>query len=576
MRYIVLLVLLSCSLTHSAQTPKWAEKAKRAVVRIATYSADSTQIGEGTAFFIDENGTTLSPLDLFKGAAFATATDYQGQEAPVDLIMGVNDLYNIIKVQIATPKGKKRFPLLLGKHSSGKNNKASIAVNQNLYAISFSPAKALHVAICRIEEISHTNGIDYFMLQVASDSIKEGTPMLNEVGELVGVFQAATGGDTSKGYALSAQYASSLSISALSLGSSLLNSIGIPKDIPTKRDDALAMVYLAQTSTRIDDERLQDLLSRFIARFPRDVEGYKLRSSYLTSTFSDEARLTAAEEDIKQVFKLTKAKDEAYYHLSQCILNYAVRQDTTITQHYKGWTYEQAQIEIGKAIEINPLPLYLQHQANLYSLQRKYDLSYAAYQKVNASPLASPSSFYAASRLARLMGDTTSLALSMMDSCIAHFSKPLLQEAAPYLYERAEMYLQADSIAKALADYDAYEALVGGELNALFYYNRSQLSVRLQDRDRALEDIQRALRQLPDNPTLLEEQGSILLTMARYVEAVTSLNLALSQEANRPYALRLKGYAFLQMGQNEEAKTALTAARELGDEIATQLLEHYF
>jgi tetratricopeptide (TPR) repeat protein len=297
----------------------------------------------------------------------------------------------------------------------------------------------------------------------------------------------------------------------------------------------------------------------------------------------------AAEEDIKMVFKLAPTKDEAYYHHSQCILNYAagVSPETTLpdgrrqevsadTAPYKDWNYTTALAEVNKAIQINPLPLYYQHQANLYSLQKDYAQAYAAYQKVNASSMASPSSFYAASRLVRLMNDTTSMALSLMDSCIAHFPKPFTQEAAPYLYERAEMLMQIDSLAAALADYEAYEAAVGGELNALFYYQRAQLAGQLKNYDKALSDIQKALKTLPEDPTLLEEQASILVTTARYVEAITSLNLALRKEANRPYALRLKGYSLLQLGEQEEAKTVLTAAKDLDDTVAAQLLERYF
>ena len=81
---------------------------------------------------------------------------------------------------------------------------------------------------------------------------------------------------------------------------------------------------------------------------------------------------------------------------------------------------------------------------------------------------------------------------------------------------------------------------------------------------------------MPQDPALLEEQGSVFVSMARYEEAVNSLEASLSYSPNRPYALRLKGFALLQLDRREEARQALENAKDLGDPVSVQILTRFF
>ncbi len=564
--YSLLFIWIASTSAVHAQAPKWVEKAQRAVIKITTYDAQSQKIGEGLAFYIDETGTALSSYSLFKGVEKATATDYKGEEHPVDLIMGFNDLYDVIKVHVA-PNGKKKNPYL-------KLAAQRPAVGDEATTVGFSENRNKNYVIGAVEKMDPMDGDSYYTLSMVTTPDMINTPVLNKNGEVFGMIQPSTNPSQGKVYALSAHYANNLSIQPLSLNNQKLNAIGIPKDLPTTRDEALTMIYLAQNA-RIESPKYLDLINRFITRYPKDTEGYKIRSTYYTAFFTDEDKLQAAEEDMKKVAELSSQKDEAFYHTSQCILNYVVRKDTA-TQAYKDWSYERCLSEIQKAIEINPLPLYYQQLGNIHSLTQNYREAYEAYEKVNASNLASPSTFYASSRLLRLMNDTTGKALSLMDSCIAHFPKPFQSDAAPYLFERAEMRVAAGNDEGALEDYNAYEQAVHVKQNALFYYKREQVAVRLKKHDQAMSDIQKALELLPQDPTLLEEKGSLLVSAARYDEALASLNAALKIDANRSYSLRLKGFALLQQEKKEEAKDALTRAQELGDTVSAQLLNRYF
>ena len=565
----LLALALSClfvAFPLRAQTPKWADKARKSVVKITTYGTDKQQVGEGTAFFVDETGVALSSYSLFKSADSATATDFEGKVMPVELIMGVNDLYDVVKIRIAP--AKKKVPAL-------RLAETKPVVGESVVMIPYSSRKKAESVTGAVESTSPMEGDTYYTLSLIAAPDQYGSPVFNEEGEVFGLLQPPAEESDARNYALPVTFGISLSVSAFSFNDPLLNAIGIPKDLPATREEALTMLYLTQ-SNPADRTKVADLIDRFIERYPDDSEGYKMRSNFYSSLFSDNESLLLVERDLKTVMELSKGReDEAYYHNSQCILNYAVRQDSA-ARPFKDWGYERSLAEIQKAIGLSPKPLYYQQEANIYSLMNEYAKAYEAFQKVNASNLASYSTFYASSRLLRAMGDTTSQALSLMDSCVARFQTPYTAEAAPYLFERAEMRVAAGQDSAALADYDAYERCVGKPQNALFYYKREQTAMRLKKYDRALQDIRAALRQMPRDPALLEEQGSVFVSMARYEEAVNSLEASLSYSPNRPYALRLKGFALLQLDKREEARQALENAKDLGDPVSVQILTRFF
>lgn len=49
-----------------AQTPKWVEKAKRAVFSVVTYDKNDKMLNTGNGFFVSEDGLALSDYTLLK------------------------------------------------------------------------------------------------------------------------------------------------------------------------------------------------------------------------------------------------------------------------------------------------------------------------------------------------------------------------------------------------------------------------------------------------------------------------------------------------------------------------------
>ena len=78
-----------------AQTPKWVEKAKRAVFSVVTYDKDDKILNTGNGFFVSEDGIAVSDYALFKGAQRAVIIDTEGRQMPVLNIMGAALPYRV-------------------------------------------------------------------------------------------------------------------------------------------------------------------------------------------------------------------------------------------------------------------------------------------------------------------------------------------------------------------------------------------------------------------------------------------------------------------------------------------------
>ena len=94
-----------------AQTPKWVEKAKRAVFSVVTYDKNDKMLNTGNGFFVSEDGLALSDYTLFKGAERAVVITSEGKQMPVSLILGANDMYDVIKFRVAITE--KKVPALI-------------------------------------------------------------------------------------------------------------------------------------------------------------------------------------------------------------------------------------------------------------------------------------------------------------------------------------------------------------------------------------------------------------------------------------------------------------------------------
>ena len=566
MKKILILPLLLFFLVQGsmAQTPKWVEKAKRAVFSIVTYDKNDKMLNTGNGFFVSEDGLALSDYTLFKGAERAVVITSEGKQMPVSLILGANDMYDVIKFRVAITE--KKVPALIVA-------KTAPVAGAEAWMLPYSTQKSIACVNGKVKDVSKVAGeYHYYTLSMHMKDKMVSCPVMNAEGQVFGIAQKSSGIDTvTTCYAAGAAFAMSQKISALSLGDATLKSIGIRKGLPETEDQAL--VYLFMASSSLSGEDYEKLLDDFIRQFPANADGYLRRANYYASKGKDDQTwYDKAVADFNQALKVAQKKDDVYYNIGKLMYAYQLSKPE---KTYKDWTYDTALKNVRQAIAIDPLPIYTQMEGDILFAQQDYAGALAAYEKVNASNIASPATFFSAAKTKELLKGDPKEVVALMDSCIARCPQPITADFAPYLLERAQMNMNADQARNAMLDYDAYHTAVKGEVNDVFYYYREQAALKARQFQRALDDIAKAIEMNPTDLTYQAEHAVINLRVGRYEEAILILNNILKTDPKYGEAYRLLGLCQIQLKKTDEACGNFKKAKELGDPNADELITKY-
>ena len=566
MKKILILPLLLFFLMQGsmAQTPKWVEKAKRAVFSVVTYDKNDKMLNTGNGFFVSEDGLALSDYTLFKGAERAVVITSEGKQMPVSLILGANDMYDVIKFRVAITE--KKVPALIVA-------KTAPAVGADAWMLPYSTQKSIACVTGKVKEVSKVAGeYHYYTLGMQMKDKMVSCPVMNAEGQVFGIAQKSSGIDTvTTCYAAGAAFAMSQKISALSLGDAALKKIGIRKGLPETEDQALVYLFMASSSLSGDD--YEKLLDDFIRQFPANADGYLRRANYYAAKGKDDQTwYDKAVADFNQALKVAQKKDDVYYNIGKLIYAYQLSKPE---KTYKDWTYDTALQNVRQAIAIDPLPIYIQMEGDILFAQQDYAGALAAYEKVNASNIASPATFFSAAKTKELAKGDPKEVVALMDSCIARCPQPITADFAPYLLERAQMNMNAGQPRNAMLDYDAYHTAVKGEVNDVFYYYREQAALKACQFQRALDDIVKAIEMNPTDLTYQAEHAVVNLRVGRYEEAIQILNNILKADPKYAEAYRLLGLCQIQLKKTDEACGNFKKAKELGDPNVDELITKY-
>lgn len=566
MKKILILPLLLFFLIQGsmAQTPKWVEKAKRAVFSVVTYDKNDKMLNTGNGFFVSEDGLALSDYTLFKGAERAVVITSEGKQMPVSLILGANDMYDVIKFRVAITE--KKVPALIVA-------KTAPAVGADAWMLPYSTQKSIACVTGKVKEVSKVAGeYHYYTLGMQMKDKMVSCPVMNAEGQVFGIAQKSSGIDTvTTCYAAGAAFAMSQKISALSLGDAALKKIGIRKGLPETEDQALVYLFMASSSLSGDD--YEKLLDDFIRQFPANADGYLRRANYYAAKGKDDQTwYDKAVVDFNQALKVAQKKDDVYYNIGKLMYAYQLSKPE---KTYKDWTYDTALQNVRQAIAIDPLPIYIQMEGDILFAQQDYAGALAAYEKVNASNIASPATFFSAAKTKELAKGDPKEVVALMDSCIARCPQPITADFAPYLLERAQMNMNAGQPRNAMLDYDAYHTAVKGEVNDVFYYYREQAALKARQFQRALDDIVKAIEMNPTDLTYQAEHAVVNLRVGRYEEAIQILNNILKADPKYAEAYRLLGLCQIQLKKTDEACGNFKKAKELGDPNVDELITKY-
>lgn len=545
-----------------AQTaPKWLEKAKKAVFSIVAYDKDNKIKSTGNGFYISEDGMALSDYTLFEGAERAVIITADGKELPVESINGVHSVYDVVKFR--TPMMKKQQTLTASLQPA--------KVGETVYLLPYSTQKSTVCPTGKIVSVdSIGNNSFYYTLDLKTNDKAVSCPIMNEVGEVIGMIQKSVSSDEKESYAIGVSFGTSLNISAFSANDRALQSIGIKKALPDTEEQAL--VYLYMVASNLDVAAYEMTLNDFLQQYPESSEGY-IRRSALYMNGGDAGKYALAVEDMEKAIVVASDKSEARYSVAKNIYSYLVALNGK--EPYDAWSYDKALEIIRQAIAESSQPLYVQLEGDILFAQQKYEEAYQSYEKVNQSEIASPETFYSAAKIKQHMeGVDYNEVIALMDSAIARFSKPYTSSSSPYFYERAEMKVIAGKYKEAVMDYNMFYDVVKGAVTAAFYLQREQAEIQCRMYQQAIDDINKAVELEPGNADYWLEKGAVHMRFNQLSEAVQALNKAISLNDKLGAAYRMLGYC--QVKENKNSACANFAkAKELGDEYVDKLIEKY-
>lgn len=562
MKMILAMSLCLLAQWTMAQAPKWVEKAKHAVFSVVTYDKNDQILNTGNGFFVTEDGVALSDYTLFKGAQRAVIIDNEGRQMPVLNIMGADDMYDVVKFRVGIEKKVTALPIATRQPAAGTL----------VYLLPYSTQKGRTCTTGHLKSADKVEGnYLYYTLELPLKDKMISCPLTDAEGAVFGLAQKSSGQDTATiCYAVDARYAMDQKISALSYNDETLTNIGIKKALPDTEEQALIFLYMA--STQLTPEKYMEVLNDYIEQYPNSTDGYIRRATQLLSTSQDEATLKQVAADMDQALKVASQEEAVRFDRAKLIYNYMLTNPAT---PHEDWSFDKALEEIQQAIDLQALPVYVQLKGDILFAKQDYPGALAAYEQVNHSDMASPTSYFSAAQTKEMMKAPATEVLALMDSCIALCPQPYTNTTGPYLLARAQALLNANQARKAMLDYDAYYKAMNGNVNAAFYYYREQAAMQARQYQRALDDLAKAIELAPDELLYRAELAVVNIRVGRSEEAIRILQEALKIEPEYAEAYRLMGQAYVQLKKKDEACESFAKAKELGDPNVDTLIEKH-
>lgn len=536
----------------SAQS--WASKAVKSLLTLKTFSKDGTLLASSTGFFVGTDGEAVSSYAPFKGAQRAVVIDAQGKEYPVEFMLGANETYDVAKFQAAA---RKTTPLSIA---------ATATKGSSVWLLPYAVKKTPDCVQGTISNAElFQDKYQYYTLQLTADESQISCPVLNQNGEVVGIIQPSAGDQKGTSYAVSARFATDLKIVGLSINDPVFKQTQIPMAMPDDAKEALLSLFLASSS--LSESEYVNMVERFIQKFPNEADGYIYRARYQVS----KGNFSSAEEDMQKVLKTNGEKDDVHYQYADIIYQKEIYQSD---KPFSAWTLDKAFSESQEAYRINPMPIYLQQQAQIRYAQGQYADAYTLYDQLTRSDLRSADIFFAASQCKAQLKETDQQ-LALLDSAVNQFSRPYIKTAAPYLLARAQALYDNAKYRPAVNDYNEYEQLMGAQLAAPFYYQRELAEVGGHLYQQALNDINKAIELAPAEPIYQAEKASLQVRVGMHKEAMETAQQLIRMSPDFSDGYLFLGLAQCLTNQKAEGTKNLNKAKELGNDQAQSFIDKY-
>ncbi|GAB6982727.1 tetratricopeptide repeat protein [Prevotella dentasini] len=547
MRLLLGLLLLCTGISKACAQPAAVRKAAEAAFTLTTYKKDGSVLATANGVFIGKDGTGVTLWSPFAGAERAVVADAKGEKHDVEVLLGANEIYNLAKLQINA--ATTAAPLA-----------STATANSNAWIVtSTQEGQPILSDISEVEKF--ITQYNYCILKSAATDRQAGAPVVNEKGQVIGLFATSASGQQS---ATDAAYARDFSLTGLSQNDPVMRQCAIRIGLPDAQDQALIGLML---SIQKPKEVHRKVIDEFIAKFPT------LNDGYFASASSDmaEGRWQEADKTLQAAVGKAENKGEAHFNYARSIYQAAITGNASAI----GWTLEKAMTEAKEADRLNPQEGYKHLIAQIDYAKGNYKEAYNAFEQLTRTKFKNPELYLEMAQSREHLGAANQEILSLLNQSIELCDTPYAATAAPFFLARARQYDRMGDYRKAMRDYYTYEYFLQGTLGAGFYYEREQCEAKGHLWQQALQDILIASRLAPEEAVYHAEAGSLLLRVNKTDAAIAAAKRAISLKPDFADAHLVLGIAQCQSGQKEEGLKNISKAKELGNAQADSFLNKF-
>lgn len=540
---LIMTLLFSVALSAAEKLPKKVDKARQAVASVLTYQ-DGQLKGSGTAVVVGSKGDVLVSYGLMFQSDSAVVVDAKGKARPVAGIVGLNNLYDCVRMRVGVDKKLITLPL----------SATATSVGDELYMLAYGNKGTGAVTKVKVSAVDSLYSNAYYTLDVNMQESYASLPLVNANGELVAVMQPMTAGDTCS-YAIAATITDELVATSLTYGRGCYNGMGIRTLLPDGKDAALSCLYMQAVVG--DSLSFRRAVNDFIVAFPNAYEGYMSKAEYMAVYCRD---MDEALSNWEKALSLGDNDAEVYFNKAKVI--YSIVQSGDTVSH-KMLGRDNAFEALDKAIALDPQPLYINYKADALLENGMFEGAYESYISLAGTSLRSADVF---ARAAQCQGSLKNygVAVELMDSAIGCFDEHSLKEASPYILTRALLKYSAERYREAVFDYNRYEEIVGDVRSANFFYLRSQAEVKGKMFQQALNDLERAISIEPYNATFYLEKGLLCYRVNLLEDGAIALEDAKKLVSDVPDIYYILGCIYAKAGNKALAIENLQKAVSLG------------
>ena len=550
---IVFLYSLIYIVPSQAQSPKWMKKVRGAQVAVMVYNT-SGEMKEEQGVLTDEQGTVLTEYDALKHATRAIVVDANGKEYPVKEVSGANAMYNVAKLQIELVKGKITY---LSPSSVPAQENNTVYILPNVKA--GKNASCTQQTITKVETFKDT--YNYYTISDPANERLKNSAVLNENGEMIGLLQLAAK-EGNNAYVIDGRFISDLKIKPIDAGNKDLKAIYIKKSLPDTEEDALTYLYLLDKK----DSTYMASLEDFIIKYPTNASGRMLKAERLI----EQGKYAEADKIYEEALNTNGInKDEVLFSKARAI--YSLNLNKAYSK-YNDWGMEKALEETRNAFNNNPLPIYTQQEANCLFAMKRYDEAREKFISLTKTNLRNADIFLSAAQC-QIIQNKEDGVLELLDSALACYSKPYPIAAANIILIRADALAKAGKNKDAVLGLNDYERLAGDNLNANFYYGREQLEVKCRMYPQALSDIEKTINLAPKEALYYAEAAALNYRLGQIDDAIEYAKRAIVIDEQFADAYRIIGVCYNQKGNKAEARKYLQKAIDLGDTLASGIID---